>query len=147
MGITLWEILAGRPLFDGNDEVEIVGKVMRCDIPPLALVSPERKVHPLVEAFVRKMLSPRKEQRHATTSEALSALLALPGYSADGAPLGELVRRLFHRPIALGRRALGIATAAPSAAPLSPAVPARRGPRREPRARASGARRAGVGAR
>ena len=131
MGITMWEILAGRPLFDGNDEVEIVGKVMRCDIPPLALVSPERKVHPLVEAFVRKMLSPRKEQRHATTSEALSSLLALPGYSADGAPLGELVRRLFHRPIA-GTASLGIATAAPGAAPLSPAVPARRGPRREP---------------
>jgi serine/threonine-protein kinase len=131
MGITLWEILAGRPLFDGNDEVEIVGKVMRCDIPPLALVSPERKVQPLVEAFVRKMLSARKEQRHATTSEALSALLALPGYSADGAALGELVRRLFHRPIA-GTASLGIATATPSATPLSPAAPARRGPRREP---------------
>ncbi len=98
MGITLWEILAGRPLFDGNDEVEIVGKVMRGDIPPLALVSPGRKVPPPVEAFVRKMLSARKEQRYATTKEALSALLALPGYSADGAALGELVRTLFHRP-------------------------------------------------
>jgi hypothetical protein len=125
MGITLWEILAGRPLFDGNDEVEIVGKVMRCDIPPLALVSPERKVQPLVEGFVRKMLSARKEQRYATTSAALSALLALPGYSADGAALGELVRRLFHRP-GVGTASIGIA---PTAAP---AAPARRTARREP---------------
>ena len=130
MGITLWEILAGRPLFDGNDEVEIVGKVMRCDVPPLALVSPERKVQPLVEAFVRKMLSPRKEQRFHTTTEALSALLALPGYSADGAALGELVRTLFHRP------SVGTASLATAAAPLElarpAAVPPRRAVRREP---------------
>ena len=125
MGITLWEILAGRPLFDGNDEVEIVGKVMRCDIPPLALVCPERKVPPPVETFVRKMLSPRREQRYATTKEALSALLALPGYSADGAALGELVRTLFHRP-SVGTAGPGMVTSTPAAAP------SRRGPRREP---------------
>ncbi len=124
MGITLWEILAGRPLFDGNDEVEIMGKVMRCDIPPLALVSPERKVQPLVEAFVRKMLSPRREERHATTSAALSALLALPGYSADGAALGELVRTLFHRP--------GLGTAGTGTTRGTAPAPQRRGARREP---------------
>lgn len=130
MGITLWEILAGRPLFDGNDEVEIVGKVMRCDIPPLALVAPERKVPPPVETFVRKMLSPRREQRYATTKEALSALLALPGYSADGAPLGELVRTLFHRP-SVGTASPGMVQTAAAAARAA-AAPSRRGPRREP---------------
>ncbi len=134
MGITLWEILAGRPLFDGNDEVEIVGKVMRCDIPPLALVSPERKVLPPVESFVRRMLSPRREQRYATTKEALSALLALPGYSADGAPLGELVRTLFHRP-SVGTASPGTllpAVSTPAAAAArAAAAPLRRGSRRE----------------
>jgi hypothetical protein len=47
------------------------------------------------------MLSLRPDQRFATTTDALSALLALPAYSADGAPLGELVRTLFH-PASLG---------------------------------------------
>ena len=37
-------MLAGRRLFDGNDELEIVGKVMRCDIPSLGLICPERGV-------------------------------------------------------------------------------------------------------
>ncbi|HET6146664.1 MAG TPA: protein kinase [Polyangia bacterium] len=97
MGITLWELLAGRPLFDGNDEVEIAGKVMRCDIPPLGLINRERKIPAPVEGFVRKMLSARREERFSTTADALSALLALPGYTGDGVGLGELVRTLFHR--------------------------------------------------
>jgi len=97
MGITLWELLAGRPLFDGNDEVEIAGKVMRCDIPPLGLISPERKTPAPVESFVRRMLSARRDERFSTTADALSALLALPGYTGDGVGLGELVRTLFHR--------------------------------------------------
>jgi len=97
MGITLWELLAGRPLFDGNDEVEIAGKVMRCDVPSLGLVCPERKIPPAVEGFVRRMLAPRREERFSTTADALSALLALPAYSGDGVGLGELVRTLFHR--------------------------------------------------
>jgi serine/threonine protein kinase len=97
MGISLWEILAGRPLFDGNDEVEIVGKVIRCDIPSLGLVCPERKIPAAVEGFVRRMLEPRRADRFSTTADALSALLALPGYTGDGVGLGDLVRTLFHR--------------------------------------------------
>jgi len=97
MGITLWELLAGRQLFDGNDEVEIAGKVMRCDVPSLGLISPERKIPPAVEGFVRRMLAPRRDERFSTTADALSALLALPAYSGDGVGLGELVRTLFHR--------------------------------------------------
>ncbi len=148
MGITLWEILAGRPLFDGNDEIEIVGKVMRCDVPPLTLVCPDRKVPPALEAFVRKMLSLRPHQRFATTTDALSALLALPAYSADGAPLGELVSTLFHR------ASLGPAskTSLPDdrRAPAPAAKPgARREPlsplRRNPRAGGSAARAGGAG--
>jgi hypothetical protein len=41
------------------------------------------------------MLSAEPSRRFATTAEALSAVLALDGYSPDGAPLGELVRTLF----------------------------------------------------
>jgi hypothetical protein len=97
LGITLWEILAGRPLFDGNDEIEIVGKVMRCDVPALALVCPDRKFPAEVEAAVRRMLSPTRDGRFSSTADALSALLALPGYTPDGVGLGDLVRTLFHR--------------------------------------------------
>jgi serine/threonine protein kinase len=97
MGITLWELLAGRPLFDGRDELEIVGQVMRCDVPPLAVARPDRGLPPAVEAVVRRMLAARREDRFPTTADALAALLALPGYTADGVGLGELVRTLFQR--------------------------------------------------
>src|SRR5207253_5976875 len=65
--------------------------------PPLGLINPERKIPPPVESFVRRMLSARRDERFSTTADALSALLALPGYTGDGVGLGELVRTLFHR--------------------------------------------------
>jgi len=89
-GATIWELLAGRRLFDGDSELEIIGKVARCEIPPLG-----DRVAPAVEAVVRRMLAADARARFATTADALTAVLALPGYSPDGAPLGELLRALF----------------------------------------------------
>ncbi len=92
-GVTFWEILAGRRLFDGASDLEIIGKVARCEIPSLA--EGRRDVPPAVEAVVRRMLAPDPAARFATTAEALSAVLGLPSYSPDGAPLGDLARALF----------------------------------------------------
>jgi hypothetical protein len=92
-GVTIWEMLAGRKLFDGSSDLETIGKVARCEIPPLAEV--RRDVPAPVEAVVRRMLAADPNARFARTAEALSAVLGLSGYSADGAPLGELVRAFF----------------------------------------------------
>jgi len=94
-GVTFWEILAGRRLFDGASDLEIIGKVARCEIPALADGEGRRDVPPAVEAVVRRMLAPEPAARFATTAEALSAVLGLPSYSPDGAPLGDLARALF----------------------------------------------------
>ena len=94
-GVTFWEILAGRRLFDGASDLEIIGKVARCEIPALADGGGRRDVPPAVEAVVRRMLAPEPAARFATTAEALSAVLGLPSYSPDGAPLGDLARALF----------------------------------------------------
>jgi serine/threonine-protein kinase len=93
--VTIWELLAGRRLFDGAAELEIIGKVARCEIPPLTGPQGRRDVPSPVEAVLRRMLSPRVEDRYPTTAEALSAVLSLSSYTPDGAPLGELVRALF----------------------------------------------------
>jgi serine/threonine protein kinase len=95
LGVTLWELLAGRRLFDGADELEVMTKVSRCEIPPFSSLAATRDIAPAIEAVVRRMLYRRIEDRFPTTAEALSAVLALPGYSADGMPLGNLVKRLF----------------------------------------------------
>jgi len=95
LGVTLWEILAGRRLFDGANELETIGNVVRCAIPPLVETAVGHAVPPGVEAVVRRMLSARPDSRFPTTADALSAVLALPGYLADGTALGDLARTLF----------------------------------------------------
>lgn len=94
LGIALWEMLTHRRLFDGADEVEIIGRVLRCDVPPMG-DTPFGPVHPLVETIVSKMLSPNKEDRYPTTSAALSAVLAAPGYTHDGTILSNLMQEVF----------------------------------------------------
>jgi serine/threonine protein kinase len=95
LAVTLWEILAGRRLFDGHDELETIGQVVRCAIPPLDATPSGHTVPVAVEAVLRRMLAARRVDRFPSTADALSALLALRSYTADGAALGELVRTLF----------------------------------------------------
>jgi serine/threonine-protein kinase len=94
-GVTLWELLAGRRLFDGDNDLETLARVASCHIPALAEAGGRRDVPPAVEAALRRMLARDPGARFPTTADALSAVLALPGYTPDGAPLGELVRTLF----------------------------------------------------
>jgi hypothetical protein len=94
-GATIWEMLAGRRLFDGESDLEIIGKVARCEIPSLESAGARRDVPAAVEAVLRRMLAADPAERYPTTGEALSAVLGLAGYSPDGEPLGEIVRALF----------------------------------------------------
>lgn len=91
-GVTLWEMLADQRLFDGTDEMEIIAKVMRCEIPPIGIAA---GVDPAVEAIARRMLGSQVGDRFPSTADALSSVLAAPGYLADATPLAELMRDLF----------------------------------------------------
>lgn len=147
-GATIWEMLAGRRLFDGDSDLEIIGKVARCEIPALDAAGARRDVPAAVEAVVRRMLAADPGERYSTTGEALSAMLGLAGYSPDGEPLGEVVRALFTSsgsgvsrtvPVALlasanvaaATRTMGGRSAeGASAAVAAPAEPARNTPTR-----------------
>jgi serine/threonine protein kinase len=94
-GVTIWELLAGRRLFDGASDMEIIGQVARCEIPTLQERTGRADVPHDVEVVLRRMLAPDPAARFPRTAEALSAVLGLRAYSPDGAPLGELVRTLF----------------------------------------------------
>jgi serine/threonine protein kinase len=120
-GVTIWELLAGRRLFEGSSDLEIIGKVARCEIPPLGAGGPRPDLPPAVEAVLLRMLAAAPGDRFPTTSAALAAVLGLPGYSPDGAPLGALVRTLFRSaapnlsqtvPIVTSRAPVGAALAA-----------------------------------
>ncbi|HEY4186411.1 MAG TPA: protein kinase, partial [Polyangia bacterium] len=92
LGVTLWEALAGRRLFEGGAEMEIIGKVLRCHVPLLPI---DVGVAPPTEAIVRRMLAANAVDRFGSTAEALSAVVAAPGYTADGAALEALMREVF----------------------------------------------------
>lgn len=90
--MTLWEALAGQRLFDGTSEVDIIGKVLRCRIPPLPS---DVGVAPATEAVVRHMLEADPDGRYSSTAEAFTALLACPEYTSDGGGLEKLMREIF----------------------------------------------------
>ena len=92
LGVTLWEALAGQRLFDGASEMDIIGKVLRCQIPPLP---PALGVSPASEAVVRHMLAANPDGRYPSTAEAFTALLACPGYTPDGSALEALMQEVF----------------------------------------------------
>ena len=56
-GVTIWEMLAGRKLFEGASDLEIIGKVARCEIPPLGERDARGDVPAAVEATLRRMLA------------------------------------------------------------------------------------------
>jgi serine/threonine-protein kinase len=89
VGIVLWELLAGRPLFDALDDAQVLSSVYRCEIPPLG-----REIDPAFEAVMLKMLQKDVEHRFPSTEAALEAVFALPGYRPNGAPLGKLLASL-----------------------------------------------------
>ena len=66
-GICMWEMLAGRRLFDGRTDLETVDLVRNCEIPPLRDFNPE--VHPQLEAVIRRVLSRDQKKRHESAGE------------------------------------------------------------------------------
>ena len=92
LGVTLWEMMSGRRLFEGNDEAAIVGRVLACQIPDFDdAVGADAGT----AAVVRRMLAPQPGARFASTGDALAAVQALPQYLGDSTFLADLMRRFF----------------------------------------------------
>ncbi len=71
-GICLWEMLAGRRLFQGADEGETVRMLARCEIPSLQRIN--GRVTPEVDALVAKMLAKNPEERFLDGAAMVAAL-------------------------------------------------------------------------
>ncbi len=94
VGSILWEALAGRTLFDGEDDMEVFRKLRAAIVPPL---DQERAGLPAsLVALVHKALSEKPEDRFASAREfahALSILLGGAQSSGDAQLLlGRAVR-------------------------------------------------------
>ena len=92
LGVTLWEMLAGRRLYPGGTEAEVMARVLTGDVPALP---EELTIDPAIEATVRRMLESDVDRRFPSTTQALSQVMALPAYSGDGGALGVWMRKQF----------------------------------------------------
>ena len=67
LGNVLWEILAGKKLFAGNNEIKLLKKIRDCQIPDLKKINP--KVPPRLVEIINKSLNPNKNLRYKTMGE------------------------------------------------------------------------------
>jgi serine/threonine-protein kinase len=102
VGIMLWELLTGRPLFVGTTQEAIAQVFFR----PIPLPSTVHPVAPDLEAVAMRLLERDKNARYRTAEAVVADLARCRGAARDGR--GELVRLLAERfPMAVSERASG----------------------------------------
>ena len=92
VGIVLWETLAGRPLYEGRNEVEVFMAARRAEVPPLGGLRPDLPA--ALAAVVERAVSREPEGRFASAEEmirALTAVLRQVPYSTDSFTLSRAI--------------------------------------------------------
>jgi serine/threonine-protein kinase len=97
LGIVLWEMLTGRPLFQAENELAALDMVRSAAVPPPSHFAP---IPPALEQVVMRMLRASPDERFTTTDEVQRALAAAVPESLSFSPqrLGELVSALLPAP-------------------------------------------------
>jgi serine/threonine protein kinase/WD40 repeat protein len=67
LGVTLYELLALRPAFDGRDDREVLRQIAEEEPPPLRRLDPAIPRH--LETIVHKAMAKEREDRYATARE------------------------------------------------------------------------------
>jgi eukaryotic-like serine/threonine-protein kinase len=95
LGVVLWEMVAGRKLFQGKNEIDILRAVIQAPIEPLTAVAPETPL--ALSQCVARMLERDREQRYSSLAEAaqdLKRFLEAGGMKSAQENTSELVRDL-----------------------------------------------------
>jgi serine/threonine protein kinase len=71
-GIVLHEVLTGRRLFKGNNDIQTIERVRRCEVPPPSFQNP--MCPPELDNIVLKALARNRDDRFATAAEMADAL-------------------------------------------------------------------------
>jgi serine/threonine-protein kinase len=100
--VVLWEMLAGERLFTGENELDVVAKLLQRDIRPPSRIAPD--VPPALDALVMRGLDSQTRQRFASAREMCLALGACGVPEATSLEVGEWVEHLASQAIA-GRSA------------------------------------------
>lgn len=93
VGIILWEMLAGRRLFQGKTDYETVKQVQAADIPPIAKVCPD--ADDTLQSILNRALARDRDRRYATArslGQDLTRYLYRLGRPVSAFDIAELVR-------------------------------------------------------
>ncbi len=96
LGVVLFEMLAGRPLFRRGADVEMIRQALELPIPSLAALRPD--CPPALEAVVQRALAQDPRDRFESASAMEQALCAVGAELADenaGPTLAELSREVY----------------------------------------------------
>jgi serine/threonine protein kinase len=74
LGAMLFELVSGRPVFEGPTPMSIVTKHMSEPTPRLIEVAPDRPVSPALEGVIRKALAKDRKDRFASADQMRAAL-------------------------------------------------------------------------
>ncbi len=90
--VVLWEMLAGRPLFDGDDAPDVIEQILSGDVPSVRAVRPD--VPPAVDAVLSAALSRSASLRPATALDLAASLEGAAGGVASSRAIGQWVREI-----------------------------------------------------
>lgn len=96
LGIILWEVVTGRRLFKGENDLETLRLVKDCLVPPPSRFNPE--VTPLLEGIILRCLAEKPEDRFpdaAALQLSLEDFLVKGGHAASSAHLAAFLRPLY----------------------------------------------------
>ena len=94
LGVTMWEMLAGRRLFAGKNDLETLRNVLQRPVPPPSSVRPE--IPPALDRIVLRALERTRERRYQSADElARDCDAVLRDERADGQTLRAFLNDLF----------------------------------------------------
>lgn len=128
LGVTLWEALAGRKMFDATSPLQVVKQIQAWSVPPLRDLRPD--LPPELIQIVERSVARDPDQRHASAQElaaVLSSMLPpLPDMQRLGKSIADAKQRMAQnkKPENLAHLKDSLRPAAPAPAPtFRPASP------------------------
>ncbi|MBK7396202.1 MAG: serine/threonine protein kinase [Myxococcales bacterium] len=114
LGVMLYELLTGRPPFDGSAALELMTQHAFVDPPPMREVGFRREVHPGLEALARAALAKRAEDRPTIAAFRDGLRRALAGVDAASEHVRQVDARIAFAALDRDERALDPPPAAPT---------------------------------